>query len=72
MRILGQQHGISPATLTTRKEIERLVRGERDLNLLQGWRRKLAGETLLELLQGRLALRVEDARVIAVPVEGRA
>ncbi len=72
VRILGQQHGISPATLTTRKEIERLVRGERDLNLLQGWRRKLAGETLLELLQGRLALRVEDARVIAVPVEGRA
>jgi len=70
VRILGQQHGISPATLTTRKEVERLVRGERDLPLLQGWRAKLAGHTLLELLQGRLALQVQEERVVTVPAIG--
>ncbi len=67
VRILGQQHGISPATLTTRKEVERLVRGERDLPLLQGWRARLVGDTLLALLQGRLALQVRNDRVVTVP-----
>lgn len=74
VRLLGQQHGISPATLTTRKEVERLVRGERDLPLLQGWRAKLAGHTLLDLLQGKLALQVQGDRVVtrAVTTEGTA
>ncbi len=67
VRLLGQQHGVSPATLTTRKEVERLVRGERDLPLLQGWRAKLAGHTLLALLQGRLALQVREGRVVTTP-----
>ncbi len=74
VRLLGQQHGVSPATLTTRKEVERLVRGERDLPLLQGWRAKLAGHTLLDLLQGKLALQVQGDRVVtrAVATEGTA
>ena len=33
-----------------RKELERLVRGERGVAVLTGWRREVAGNALLEVL----------------------
>ncbi len=41
---------ISPMLLGTRREIQRLVLGDRDVSLLTGWRRELVGESLLALL----------------------
>lgn len=40
--------GISPSLLANRKQLERLVRGERDLPVLAGWRRRVTGERLLD------------------------
>lgn len=48
---------IAVAALASRKELERLVGGERDLPVLSGWRRQAAGQALLDLLEGRRALR---------------
>lgn len=42
---------ISAPLVATRKDIEALVRGRRDLSLLQGWRLALAGEELLALAE---------------------
>ncbi len=42
---------LSPPLLATRKDIERLVRGERQLPLLQGWRKAVIGESLLQCIQ---------------------
>src|SRR5699024_10048411 len=39
---------ISPSLLANRKQLERLVRGERDLPMLVGWRRRVIGERLLD------------------------
>ena len=36
LRLLAQQNQISPASLGTRKDIEKLVRGKRDIPLLPG------------------------------------
>ena len=47
VRDLAAQHQVSAPLLATRKDIEALVRGRRDLPLLAGWRRELAGEELL-------------------------
>ena len=52
LRVLAEQQQISAPLLATRKDIEALVLGRRDLPLLQGWRRDLAGETLLGMLGG--------------------
>lgn len=49
VRELAEQHQVSAPLLATRREIEALVRGRRDLALLKGWRRELAGEELLRL-----------------------
>lgn len=67
LRLLGQQSGISPASLATRREVEKLVRGERDLALLHGWRGHIAGQPLLEMLEGRTALVIRDGKVCAEP-----
>jgi len=41
---------VSQALLSTRKEIESLVRGERDLPVLRSWRRDVVGEAMLSVL----------------------
>jgi len=51
VRTLAEQHRVSAPLLATRKEVEALVRGRRDLPLLSGWRRELAGAELLESLE---------------------
>lgn len=50
IRELAEQHRISAPLLATRKDVEAMVRGQRDLPLLQGWRRDLAGEELLRMV----------------------
>jgi ribonuclease D len=62
-RVLGDQYTINPSVITNRKELERLTHGDVTVNVLRGWRRKLAGETLLALLRGELGLRVIDDKV---------
>jgi ribonuclease D len=50
VQAIATEHEIDPAYLARRKDIESLVRGDRNLLLLEGWRRQLAGEKLLQLL----------------------
>ena len=42
--------GIAASMLCSRKELEKLIAGERDLIVLKGWRRPCLGESLLGLL----------------------
>ncbi len=66
LRLLAQENQISPASLSSRKEIEKMVRGERDIPLLHGWRKHLAGEPLLDLMDGKIALTVTNGQVRAI------
>src|SRR4051794_9835388 len=54
--------GIASELVATRDDLESLIRvvaeGGEDHPLLQGWRRELAGEELLRLLRGEVAIRV--------------
>ena len=43
------------SALSPRADLRRLVRGERELPVLDGWRRALVGERLLECLGGECA-----------------
>jgi ribonuclease D len=47
LRQFGETEHINPSTIASRKDIEKLVRGKRDLPLLRGWRKPLIGEALL-------------------------
>ena len=48
----ADESGISPELLATRRELEKLVRGQRQIPVLTGWRYDLAGKKLLENLSG--------------------
>lgn len=59
LRLRGAASGVSPAQLASRAELERLVRGERDIPVLQGWRLQTTGQALLDFLEGRATLDVK-------------
>lgn len=63
VRLRGLQKGVSTAQLAARRELEQLIEGERDLPLLHGWRAGVAGREVLDLLEGRLALTVDDGEL---------
>lgn len=58
---------ISPQAIAGRRDLERLVLGERDLPLLRGWRRELVGERMLDLIEGRSALGIDEQGLVVVP-----
>jgi ribonuclease D len=66
MKLSAQQYQISITTLTSRKELEELVRGERELPVLQGWRRHHGGELLLEFLEGKSQLQASSTGLVLV------
>ncbi len=63
VKYLAFNNQITPATLAGRKEVERLVRGGRELNLLKGWRRHIAGEALLEMLEGKASIHIHNGEL---------
>ncbi len=61
LRLCAHEAEVAPTTLASRRDLERIAAGERDLPLLHGWRAHLAGERLLALVEGRLSLRVDGS-----------
>ena len=47
---IAQSLSLSPEVLATRRDLERLAEGARDLGILEGWRRTVIGEPLLAAL----------------------
>jgi ribonuclease D len=60
-------HEVSPAVVATRAVLERLVLGDTDVPLLQGWRAQVAGHMVQKMLAGELQVSVEGG---ALHVEG--
>jgi ribonuclease D len=52
VRERAARHGLSPSVLAPRRELTGLLRGERDLAVLRGWRAELIGRELLALTGG--------------------
>ncbi len=70
VRVRAGQHGVAVPLLAARADLERLAGGEREQSpLLQGWRRSLIGEELVELAEGRLSLRVGGGKIVPERVE---
>jgi ribonuclease D len=65
LRMRAREHELSPAMLSNRHDLERLLNGDRDVAVLHGWRRALVGTDLQALLDGRLRLGVADGAAIA-------
>jgi ribonuclease D len=71
VRHRSQETGVAVQLIATQPELTRLVDdvrrgGEPRARVMQGWRRELVGDELLELLAGRLSLSVDGDGGLAV------
>jgi len=64
VRISAENNSLNPAVLATRKHLEKLLAGETDSSLMQGWRKKLIGDQLQALLNGDLDLAVKNGELV--------
>ncbi len=64
VRARSVEHDVAAPVLAPRGDIEAMAAGRVEGNpLMEGWRRRLIGQELLDLLEGRVALRVRDGLV---------
>ncbi|MES9898240.1 MAG: ribonuclease D [Sedimenticola sp.] len=60
LRLLADQNGITHTALGNRKELERLVNGDKEAEILHGWRGSMVGDKLLQVLEGKLLPIIKD------------
>jgi ribonuclease D len=60
LRLIAEEAGLSPQLIASRKDLAALLLKNPDARLLQGWRRKVAGESLLALLTGKRRITLSD------------
>ena len=66
VRMSGEQNDLNPAVLASRKQLEQLVHGDTDINVMQGWRKRFVGEQLARFLDGDLNLSVANGKLVVV------
>lgn len=69
-RLISRENDIAMQTLASNADLTNLARGHvNESGLLKGWRRNLIGQKLLMLLDGKLALRLEDGNLVVDRLE---
>jgi ribonuclease D len=67
LRQVSEQSGVAGKLIATVDDLEAIASNDNaDAPALSGWRRKLFGERALELKHGRLALTVENGKVVTL------
>lgn len=67
LRQVSESHGVATKMIATVEDLEAIAADDgADVSALKGWRRELFGAKALELKRGRLALTVEQGRVMTL------
>jgi ribonuclease D len=67
LRMTAERHGVAAKVIATVDDLDRIAADDdADVPALRGWRRDLFGEKALALKQGRLALAVDNGKVVTV------
>jgi ribonuclease D len=67
LRMTAERHGVAAKVIATIDDLDRIAADDAaDVPALKGWRRDLFGEKALALKQGRLALAVDNGKVVTV------
>jgi ribonuclease D len=77
LKARAAEEGIAPTMLATSADLQSLVEARQnltdlDLPILHGWRRKLAGELLLQVLDGAVTVTVDRTSGALRMIQGRA
>ena len=63
LRLLGHEHGIAPNILGSKRQVDALVSGDRQVAMLQGWRNELCGRQISSFLAGKASLSVDSGQL---------
>jgi ribonuclease D len=63
LRLIAEQEEITPSALASRKDLELLATGNRDSELMHGWRKALVGDILIQVLEGSAKPILEDGKL---------
>lgn len=61
--LCAEDNNLHPSAIASRKNIEALFRGDPDSELLHGWRKQIAGDTLQSFLAGEIKIGVKGKRL---------
>lgn len=64
VHLSAQNNNISPRCLCSRKELDSLITGRRELAILSGWRNELIGKHLLKFLSGDARLSYNSGQLV--------
>ena len=71
LRMTSEQHGVAAKVIATVDDLDRIAADDdADVPAMKGWRRKLFGETALEIRAGRSAIGLKNGRSAIFPVTG--
>lgn len=71
LRQVSDEHGVAAKLIASSDDLERLAAEDApDIKPLQGWRRKLFGETALAFKRGELALSVRKGKIATISING--
>ncbi|MGD2119426.1 MAG: ribonuclease D [Chromatiales bacterium] len=54
LRLIADANDITASAIASRKDLEKIIAGSDDTELLRGWRKKIAGDSLLKMRHGQL------------------
>lgn len=64
VRLRASQNNLAPQALSTNNDLKRIAFGERDdVATLKGWRKKIIGQELLDLMDGKISVCIKDGKV---------
>jgi len=63
LRKFCDAQSIAPVAVASRKEVERMVSGDTNVPLLQGWRKEIVGHHLQDFLDGKLSLTANNTQL---------
>ncbi len=63
LRKFWHEQSVTPIAVASRKDIEKLVRGETELALLQGWRYQIVGHHLTAFIDGHLSVTADIQQI---------
>ncbi len=69
LKLKADEKGVAPRLIANAAEVERLAAlDEPAVPALSGWRREVFGAAALDLKAGRIGLKIEHGRLVAIPV----
>ena len=64
IKLRAKENHIAPQVLATNSDVKKLAHGITEgVSILKGWRKKLVGEELLKLLNGKISLKIKNGQL---------